>query len=308
MDPINRSMGLDSAEKNIEARETRSLIKHGFALAEQLNIGKMLVIAQLVTDRRMVAKCRGDQSIIWVVQKEEILELDEKSGDSGVVVPRSPAGRMDQVSLALIISVMNGFVAEDESVVCLFGVAGSKRLDNILIANPKRDFDWFSEHALSRRSGLPTSQEFVRLIDIALKFASEGREGKSIGTVFLLGDLEEMNKVSRALILNPCKGHPKKYRSIYDADFVETMREFAALDGAFLIDGKGTVERAGVYLDAPVTKKVKVQKGLGSRHMAAAAATAQTRCLAIVISESSGTVTVFSGGAKVLSLNRPGHA
>ena len=62
------------------------------------------------------------------------------------------------------------------------------------------------------------------------------------------------------------------------------------------------VEAAAVYLDAPVTKAVHVPSGLGSRHVAAAAATAQTNSIAIVISESSGTVTVFSKGSKVLSL------
>lgn len=288
-----------------EAKETKLIVSFGFELARSLEIGKVVVLAELLTDRRLVEKHREEESIIWVTDKPESIEVDESRGDCCVSIPRSPAGRMDQVSLALIIAVMNGTVADDETVVCLLGVAGSKRLDNLLLANPKRDFDWFSDHAVSENRDLPISQEFVRLIDIALKFAAEGREGKPIGTVFLLGDIKEMNTVSRPLILNPCKGHPKKDRSIHDSEFVETMREFSALDGGFLVDTKGTVERAGVYLDAPVTKKVKVQKGLGSRHLAAAAATARISALAIVISESSGTVTVFFDGSKVLSLNRP---
>ncbi len=288
-----------------EFKETRLIVSFGFELARDLEIEKVFVLAELLTDRRLVEKHRKEESIIWVTDKPDEIEVDDSSGDQCVGIPRSLTGRMDQVSLALIIAVMNGTVAEDETVVCLLGVAGSKRLDNVLLANPKRDFEWFSDHAVSKKRSLPISQEFVRLIDIALRFAAEGREGKPIGTVFLLGDIDEMNTVSRPLILNPCKGHPKKDRSIHDSEFVETMREFAALDGGFLVDRKGTVERAGAYLDAPVTKKVKVQKGLGSRHLAAAAATAKISALAIVISESSGTVTVFSDGSKVLSLNRP---
>jgi len=288
-----------------EFKETKLIVSYGFELARKLEIEKVFVLAELLTDRRLVEKHREKESIIWVTDKPEAIEVDASRGDRCVSIPRSLTGRMDQVSLALIIAVMNGTVADDETVVCLLGVAGSKRIDNLLLANPKRDFDWFSDHAVSKNRKLPISQEFVRLIDIALKFAAEGREGKPIGTVFLLGDINEMNTVSRPLILNPCKGHPKKDRSIHDSEFVETMREFSALDGGFLVDRKGTVERAGVYLDAPVTKKVKVQKGLGSRHLAAAAATARISAMAIVISESSGTVTVFFDGSKVLSLNRP---
>jgi diadenylate cyclase len=281
-----------------EIKETRLLIDYGFALARNLKIKTVLVIGELLTDRKMVDK---DECIIWVSRNEEKKQGDLKEGDHLVVIPHSPVERMDQISLALILSVMHGYAQEDESIICLLGVSGSKRLDNLLIANPQRDFDWF-KGSNREKSNLPISQVFFRLIDIALRFATEGREGKSIGTIFLLGDIADLNAIARPLILNPCKGHPKKARSIYDKEFVETIREFSALDGGFLIDRKGVVEAAGVYLDAPVTRKVKVQTGLGSRHVAAAAATAQANCIAIVISESSGIVSVFSKGSKVLSL------
>lgn len=283
------------------------MVRHGFEFARELGIKKMLVVAALVGDRKLVDQFREDEEIIWVTDNPQKIEAEttNSSCDRCVTIPRSPAGRMDQVSLALIVATMDGYIEEDESVVCLLGASGSKRLDNMLIANPKRDFDWFSEDALRDRKSLPISREFVRLVDIALKFSAEGREGKSIGTVFALGDIDDLEAISSPLILNPLAGHPKKTRSIFDDDFVETIREFSALDGGFLVDRKGIVSSAGVYLDAPITKKVKVQKGLGSRHLAAAAATAKTSAIAIVISESSGTITVFFDGSKVLSLNRP---
>lgn len=297
--------GKRNSKSPTEARESRLLVSYGFELARKLEIQKVLVVAKLLTDRRIVDSHRDTESIIWVTDEPDGVEVDSKLGDHCVGIPRSSADRMDLVSLALIISVMKGIVSEDESVVCLLGAAGSKRLDNLLIANPKRDFNWFGSQDLPKPNELPVTQEFVRLVEIALKFSAEGREGKSIGTVFLLGDIKELKTIARPLILNPCKGHPKRMRNINDSDFLETIREYSALDGGFLVDRKGYVESAGVYLDAPVTKKVKVQKGLGSRHLAAAAATAYTRSLAVVISESSGAVTVFSEGAKILSLSRP---
>ena len=291
--------------KTTEARETRLLIAHGFDLARELRIQRVLVVAQLLTDRRLVEKHRQDESIIWVTHDRADLGEELKENDHCVEIPKSPAGRMEQITLALVMAVLNGVMNEEESVLCLVGVAGSKRLDNLLIANPKRDFSWFADHSIPRSGGTPNSQAFIRLMEIALKFSAEGREGKPIGTIFLLGDAEELSSCVEPLILNPCAGHPRKLRSIYDQDFVESMRELSALDGGFVIDHKGVVEQAGVYLDAPVTKKVKVRKGLGSRHMGAAAATARSKALAIVISESSGSVTVFSDGGEVMSLNRP---
>ncbi len=52
---------------------------------------------------------------------------------------------------------------------------------------------------------------------------------------------------------------------------LESLRELASLDGAIIVDRRGVVESAGVYLDAPLTKAVKVDSGLGARHTAAAA-------------------------------------
>ncbi len=291
-----------SQKQPTEAKETKNLVSLGFELARRLEINRVLVFAELLSDRRMVDKHRESESILWVTYDKEAFEVDLGAEDRCVQIPSNPVGRMDQVALAVIIAVMEGSIEVDESMVCLVGVAGSKRLDNMLLVNPKRDFDWFSKRSISKDDALPISQEFARLIEIALKFASEGREGKPIGTVFVLGDLEELEPISRPLILNPCKGHAKKFRNIHDSDFIETMRELSALDGGFIVDRKGVVEAAGVYLDAPVTSKVKVPKGLGSRHLAAAATTARTKSLAIVISESSGTVTVFYEGARVLSL------
>lgn len=291
-----------SSNQPTEAKETKILVGLGFELARRLEIKRVLVFAELLSDRRMVEKHRESESILWVTYDKQAFVADLGAKDSCVQIPENPVGRMDQVALAVIIAVMEGSIEVDESMVCLIGVAGSKRLDNMLIVNPQRDFEWFSKRSISKDDTLPISQEFARLIEIALKFASEGREGKPIGTVFILGDLEELELLSRPLILNPLKGHAKKHRSIHDSDFIETMRELSALDGGFIIDRNGVVEAAGVYLDAPVTNNVKIPKGLGSRHLAAAAATALTKSLAIVISESSGTVSVFWEGARVLSL------
>jgi len=294
----------ESPKPVTEAKESSLLVTHGFEIARQLGIRKVLVLAELLTDRRQVDRNREDESLIWVTYDAAALrELDEvRDGDECIEIPVAKVERMDQVTFALIISVMNGAIVDDEAVVCLAGVAGSKRLDNLLIANPQRDFPWLQVRSSDgEENQFLSSREFIRLIEIALKFAAEGREGKPIGTIFVLGDPEALEKYMRPLILNPCKGHPRRSRSIHDPGFLETLRELSAIDGAFVVDPKGVLESAGMFLHAPMTKKVKVAKGLGSRHLAAAALTGKVEALAIVISESSGTVTVFSSGIKVIS-------
>ena len=72
------------------------------------------------------------------------------------------------------------------------------------------------------------------------------------------------------------------------------------------MNGKGIVESAGTYLDA-AAHRISLKPGLGARHTSAAAITARTDSVAVVVSESSGTVTVFNEGSIVFELEKSGQ-
>lgn len=130
---------------------------------------------------------------------------------------------------------------------------------------------------------------------LALEIGREGREGKPIGTAFIIGDGDAILAISHQLILNPYLGHPPEVTTILDRANWESVKEFALLDGMFVIDASGAVIAAGRYLDVD-TKSVSLPSGLGGRHRAAAAATCLLPVVAVVISESGGTIRVFSDG------------
>jgi len=291
-----------------ESAESRLLVDYAFDLARQLRIGKVLVLADLLQDRRIVERHRKDETLIWVAQGQGSCKTLQADGHGYCVeIPGGRLGRLAQVRLGLIMAALHKRVSASETVVCLTGLAGSRHLDNLLITNLERDYPWFREHGISKADRALTSREFVRLIDISVRLAAEGREGNPIGTMFVLGDADAVEKHTRQLILNPLKGHPQRNRSVHSREFLETVRELAALDGGFLVNRRGIVLRAGVYFDAPVTQKVQVAKGLGARHTAAAAISARAKCPAIVISQSSGTVSVYSRGSMVLAMECSGR-
>ncbi|REJ88897.1 MAG: hypothetical protein DWQ34_21000, partial [Planctomycetota bacterium] len=73
--------------------------------------------------------------------------------------------------------------------------------------------------------------------------------------------------------------------------------------GAFIVKPNGTVQSAGTYL-VPEEGSDDLPGGLGARHQAAVSITARTRALAVTVSQSTGTVTVFQDGDDVLTLER----
>ena len=117
---------------------------------------------------------------------------------------------MSQLDIGLLLAVLNEHIALEESVLCLSGVAGSKRLDTMLIANPERDFPWFRKSNVEDAQDSIATRELVRVIDIAMRLSREGREGKPLGTIFVVGEPESLKKHLRQLVLNPCEGHPHR--------------------------------------------------------------------------------------------------
>ena len=134
-------------------------------------------------------------------------------------------------------------------------------------------------------------------VSLAVEIAREGREGRKIGTLFVVGDSGEVIKRSKPLILDPLHGHPDESKQIENPDMRETIKELAQLDGAFLVSNAGVVLSAARYIDA-ASDNLDLPLGLGSRHMAGASISRQTRAVAVVVSESS-MVRMFDDGELV---------
>ena len=134
-------------------------------------------------------------------------------------------------------------------------------------------------------------------VSLAVEIAREGREGRKIGTLFVVGDSGEVMRRSKPLILDPLQGHADEDKQIEDPDTRETIKELAQLDGAFLVSNSGVVLSAARYIDA-ASDNLNLPLGLGSRHVAGASISKQTDAVAVVVSESS-MVRMFDDGELV---------
>ena len=143
---------------------------------------------------------------------------------------------------------------------------------------------------------------FDAVLRVALEIAREGREGKPVGTAFLVGDLDGVLAYSTQFILNPFKGHTMEERRITNEELAENIKEFAQLDGAFVIAGDGLVEAAGRYITVD-TSAVQIPPGLGSRHASVAGITLVTHAIGIVVSQSGGLIKIFRGGEIVRTVS-----
>ncbi len=152
------------------------------------------------------------------------------------------------------------------------------------------------EEICSERREVNTSV-LKQVVSLAVEIAREGREGRKIGTLFVVGDSGEVVRRSKPMILDPLQGHPDEDKYIDDPNMRETIKELAQLDGAFIVSNAGVVLSAARYIDA-ASDSLNLPLGLGSRHMAGASISKQTGAVAVVVSESS-MVRMFDDGELV---------
>ena len=152
-------------------------------------------------------------------------------------------------------------------------------------------------HALQAKGN---SETLEKTLNLTIEIAREGREGKKIGTLFVVGDEKDVLSQSRNMILDPLLGHPKEVKRIDDPDMRETIKELAQLDGAFIVSDDGVVISACRYINASA-RGIELPLGLGSRHMAAASISKETKAVAIVVSESS-VIRIFVAGKLVAEI------
>jgi DNA integrity scanning protein DisA with diadenylate cyclase activity len=210
-------------------------------------------------------------------------------------LPEAPLGGMtilDQAEDLLLNAYVEGLVDIDDKVLCLI----STSLQAMIFLNVENIGILHLKKQLEDRIDLRLLEV---LLNLSFDISREGREGRIFGSLFVIGDTKNVMKLSRPLIINPFKGHTKKERDIMNKDNWETIKEFAQLDGAIIVDDKGKVEAAGRYIS--VSWDIYLQSGLGGRHLAGASISKTTKAVAVTVS-SSGVVRIFKDGNEIFKV------
>jgi diadenylate cyclase len=232
-----------------------------------------------------------------ILVTRNLVELEEEDGQfAGVIQVRSYSPRrMAQLRSAMFVALTRGMISFSDRVCCVGGIAGSNQFDTVVIVDVEREFQTLLTGHADLMPDDVKPEVLERVIAIATELAVEGREGKPVGCLFVLGDAGKVEKLIKPLVLNPFYGYKEEDRNILSPFMDETVKEFSSIDGAFIIRGDGVVASAGSLIQASDSDHV-LPSGLGSRHAAAAAISVATECISIVVSSSTGQVTLFRRG------------
>jgi len=221
---------------------------------------------------------------------------EEKEFAETIQVRSFSSQRMAQLRSAILVALTRAVIAASDRVCCLGGIMGSNQFDTVVVVDIEREFQTLLTGAASDLLPPDVKPEVLeRVIAVATELAVEGREGRPVGSLFVVGASEKVSKLIKPLVLNPFYGYKEEDRNILNPFMDETVKEFSSIDGAFVIRGDGVVESAGSLIQATDSNH-NLPSGLGSRHAAAAAVSVAADCIALVVSSSTGQVTLFRKG------------
>jgi DNA integrity scanning protein DisA with diadenylate cyclase activity len=285
---------------------SRHIVRYAQQLARQVAARAVLIYADAISrddELREVLRAVDFPTILVTRSKEA--GVPGLEAHTWVTVPNVHMTRAAQLKSALLVCLARGILHKGDRIVFLGGADGSGAIDAMLVFNVGSLPELFSlADDAAAFAGDVAPEVFERVLTLATQLAVEGREGRPVGALFVVGDSERVLAQSRSLVLNPFRGHPEAERNILDPALDETVKEFSALDGAFVVRGDGVVLSAGTQL-VPSAPHSQLPGGLGTRHAAAAGITASTGAVAVCVSQSTGTVSLFRSGQLVTNIPRP---
>ncbi len=281
------------------------MIESAVKMARDVKAGIVLLCADV---KKEFAELPEDvkKSIHFILVTQENENLPEMLAKyvRKLDVPNVNLTRMGKIKIAIAKGIVSGLLKRNDKIICLSGVPKFGYADSIFFIDVGKEFEILTYDFISDIVEAVEPEVFNAVLNIACELAAQGRESRKVGTIFVLGDDEKVMQLSRQMIMNPFQGHPEEDRNILNPDLEETIKEYSSIDGAFVIKSNGVIITAGRHLSAALESR-DFPSGLGSRHIAAAGITNLTKAVAIVVSQSTGDVTVFKNGRLFVTIEKP---
>ncbi|MHA1567402.1 MAG: DNA integrity scanning protein DisA nucleotide-binding domain protein, partial [Alphaproteobacteria bacterium] len=295
-----------SPEADVRARTSTSnaMLEAALAVISKSHLQALLLYVDGLGDLAKLDALNfdGDFEVVLVTRSESAYKEAALHTKRVVRLPSVNLTRTGQIKMAVMLSLSKRLLNPGDRFVFLTGLGGGK-LDMMMVMAVGEEYEMFQSVDQPPLTEHIRRAVFERVLNLALSLAAEGREGKPVGTIFVLGDSASVTSNAQQNIINPFRGYPEAERNILDERMAETVKEFSTIDGAFVIKGTGVIVSAGTYL-LPKLVAEELPQGLGARHAAGAAITAATKSIALTISESTGTVRIWRGGRLITEIEK----
>ncbi len=269
------------------------------AKAEQADA--LMVLLEYPLNWARIKKKAGEFPVIGISQDPAHHEGAEEEGIGIISIDPEVSPVSERLTQGLIESVAQELVVPGAGVVSVYSAYEDGKIDSISFVRMHEHLGRLTARDLRQIETKIPLDTLKQVVDLAIEIGREGREGKPVGTMFVVGDHKTVLEQSRPANFDFVKGYTRKERNISSAKVREAVKDYAQLDGCFVIATDGTIEATCRIIDTePV--ELTMTRGLGARHYSGAAISKNTKAISFVVSESNGTVRIFQNGEVVLRI------
>ena len=279
----------------------KTLFSLAIRLSETAEADAVLLLLEGSADYPRLKKLAGDEKLLVAADTAEELAGCQEAGLESVVLDMADSPVYDRLTQALLEAVADDILAPGSRVVAVYSGFEADTMDTVSLINLGEHLDRLTGRDLRQLETRVPLDTLKVVVDLAVEIGREGREGKPVGTMFVVGDARKVLATSQPAGFDPVRGYSRKERNLDDARVREGIKEIAQMDGAIIVSADGTVEAACRYVDSSAAN-ITLSKGLGARHWAAAAISRATKAVAVTVSESNGTVRIFQNGEVMLRI------
>ncbi len=226
----------------------------------------------------------------------------QRYGSYNTKMRKQQVGSVLPIKELLMEAVNKKYIGKGDKIIFIGGESiGTGLKGFFFVFDVDKVFFDISTHHLTENVG---ADVIDAIISLAQELGTEGREGRSIGTAFIVGKRDELLKYTKPLLkINPFGSLPDDSRRITDPEMKETVKNLAQLDGVFLIDETGIILNAGSYINIDQNDMdLQGLQGFGTRHRCAAALTKIADAISVVVSASGGTIRIYKKGKQIMKL------
>jgi len=259
----------------------------------------VLMVMDGPSDWAQIKQRVGDHKFLVVADFQEELAGAAEAGLATLVLEMEDSPVIEKLTQSLLECVGKELLEPGARVIAVYSGFEPGQIDSVSFLEMEEHLGRLTARDLRKLETSVPLETLKQVLDLAVDIGREGREGKPIGTLFVVGDTRRVLSRCKPAGFDPVKGYSRKERDLQDPKVREAIKEIAALDGAFVVNAEGIVERSCQLVDA-LHADVNLSKGLGARHWAGAAISRMTKAIAVVVSQSTGTVRLFQNGHVVL--------
>ena len=290
-------------------KQFNTMLETAGVLALQTGAEALLILLDGSTDWEKLRQSvpPGIEHVIVATDLEEDLVGAEAAGLMPLPLNKEKSPLLERLQHALLEAVADGFLRANGDVIAMYSGFEYQKIDSISHIRLDDRLRRLTSRDLQRLESSVPLKSLKTVIDLASQIGREGREGKKVGALFVVGDTRRVLTHCKDSGFDPLKGYKREMRNLHDAKVREDIKEIAQMDGAFIVAPDGIVEKSRQIIEV-AHADLTLSKGLGSRHWAGAAISQITKAVAIVVSHSTGTVRLVQNGDTVLRIEPMDHA